>query len=284
MHRFSKCAVAIAVGLVVGFDVRPAASGSEKLPACSCQCERRGDWTVAESTNFSVWIRRELDVSRDLALCCESLRDRLASAWTGSEQVATWSPRCVVVVHDTPGAYQLAVEAGDESAGCTTVTSEQDRIIFRRIDIRGDLDNWQSDALPHELTHVVLADQFLECRVDVWFNEGAAMLSESQSLQSQRLALLERERAQGTLPRISQLVDDIGHLDPNLRYAASFSLVQFRDQQGGRKRLLEFAQQMRQAGHDQSLRDLFSIEGGIAELEHQWHSSLGRHQRTLAER
>jgi hypothetical protein len=48
------------------------------------------------------------------------------------------------------------------------------------------------DGLPHELTHVILADQLIDCSVPTWLNEGMAMLSECEALQSQRLTLLKR--------------------------------------------------------------------------------------------
>ena len=280
MQRSTARQIVLAVMLIAGWGAQRSATAFDEPAACQCACARRGEWTVAETPNFTLWTHGDLDTARHCAMRCETLRRELISAWTGNETIAAWSPLCAVVIHKTQAEYRLSMNASDESAGCTTVTCDQGRVIFRRIDLRGDVADWQRNALPHELTHVVLADQLIDCSVATWLNEGMAMLSESEALQSQRLTLLERAAAVRSLPGLAEVLDDgqRSHLDANLRYAASFSLVRWLEQQGGRQRLLQFARHVRQSGNDQSLRGAFAIEGGLAELEQHWHASFAAPQ------
>jgi hypothetical protein len=138
-----------------------------------------------------------------LATRCEELRESLADLWLDPEDVAGWTPKCVVVLHANLTEYSRVFGSGTASSvGCTTVTADGGRVVFRRIDLRSDAADWRSNALPHELTHVVLADRFPGRQLPHWLNEGLAMTSETTELQQRRLGVLDAARTTGSLPTL----------------------------------------------------------------------------------
>jgi hypothetical protein len=54
---------------------------------------------------------------------------------------------------------------------------------------------WMTSALPHELTHVVLAEKFTRKQIPRWANEGMAILSEPAARQATRRAAMQRALA-----------------------------------------------------------------------------------------
>jgi hypothetical protein len=253
-----------------------AAETPDQSSSCVCQCERRGSWLTAETANFVVWTHLDESATRELAVRCEKLRSSLRASWLGFDG-SLWIPKCAIVLHAGATEYQNTLGTPEVSVGCTTVTCDQGRIVFRRIDLRNDAQNWRENALPHELTHVVVSERWLDGQIPTWLNEGLAMTSESAQLQEDRLDMLEAAcRSPELLPVNIVLADDHAgaRLDPNLRYAVSLSLTRFLLQQGDREQLLRFAELVTTDGYEQALRETYAIEGGIGALESQWVASL----------
>lgn len=237
---------------------------------------------MAETANFSVWSRLTHHETVGLARRCEELRAALTAEHLGNSNASPWSPKCAVVVHANIQEYARVLgRERDASAGCTTVTCDDGRVVFRRVDLRGDSPEWQTNALPHELTHVVLADRFLDQRLPWWLDEGLAMLGESRELQQRRLAVLHAARSAGAVPSLVELLKPETPQrfrgDVNLRYAMSLSLVRFLEDQGDAGRLLTFAERTLRTGPDAALRDSYGMAGGTAELERRWREHVARH-------
>ena len=114
---------------------------------------------------------RHQDSAR-LAHRCEELRGALSQRWLGvDEQSESWQPKCAVVVHADVAGYGRVFGPGiSPSVGCTTITADKERIVFRRIDLRADAADWRTNALPHELTHVVT----MYPSAPSWITEGVA--------------------------------------------------------------------------------------------------------------
>lgn len=267
-----------AVGMLLAFVPQQASAA----PVCPCSadqvtCQRQAGWQIAESPNFSVWTTGDQRQAVNLSLRCETLRMQLQERWCGIAAEA-WRPKCVVVVHLDEGAYSAAIGTRlDPSAGCTTVTIDQGEVIFRRIDLRGDVAQWQVNGLPHELTHVVLADVFRDTSLPQWLHEGLAMTSESAELQQRRLSLLQTEQAEWRLPAISDLFSPLRRATRStteVHYSASYALVLHLQQFGGASKLLEFAHSVPSDGHVEALRAVYGLHEGVSGLERQWNSSI----------
>ena len=82
-----------------------------------------------------------------------------------------------------------------------------------------------SSTLPHEITHVVLADQFAD-RIPLWANEGIASLSESPARRAAHDRVLAVARRRGRLYPLHQLVAmRIYPGNPRVFYAQSMALA-----------------------------------------------------------
>jgi len=278
MLAWFPLAFAIAVGETAPSVNQIGHDGLTNTFACECSCRRQGDWMVSETLNFSVWSRLPRSETEQLAKQCERLRMRISGSWLGESVDPQWRPKCVVVVHSDSGEYSRMVGASHNlSVGCTTTTIDQGRIVFRRIDLRSDADDWRSNALPHELTHVVLADMFREQGLPGWLNEGVAMTFETAELRERRLQVLRAARKRGTLPAIKTVLAarDVPHsADADVLYAACLSIVCYLREQGDAESFLQFAVRASENGCDTALREVYDIAGGIGELERRWLAAL----------
>ena len=133
---------------------------------------QQGAWHVAESENFQVCSLRSAKEVTEVAAACERLRRKVAAIC--GLQPNRWSPRCQIVLHQNPASYLNAVGNGGTSTIASAQTLRGDaRIKLRKIDVRGDLQDCLTTALPHELCHVLLADHFAD--VPLWCDEGLAL-------------------------------------------------------------------------------------------------------------
>lgn len=255
-----------------------AASGACVCQHCrSCECREGGGWFVAETANFSVWSRQSAHAASAAAARCESLRSNLSTQWGIGPNAAAWHPKCAVVVHAQLADYRRELgNWNDESVGCTTITVDGGRVLFRRVDIRADAADWQVNALPHELTHVLLADTFADTNLPEWLKEGLAMQSENAELHERRHSVLAQSLILRRVPQLAAHVSAVRgeRGDPHLWYAVSHSLITHLDSLAGREQLLQFAKRAAADGYSAALRDTYGIDGGISEWERLWLNSL----------
>lgn len=244
-------------------------------PPGSVRVSQSGSWTIAESENFRVSsLQRDLDLEQ-IARNCEAWRRRLVDAWQEPAVAACWSPRCEIVIHSTLAEYRrcLGPQAGS-SVGCTSINVQQGRVSERRIDLRADAADWTTDALPHELTHVVLADRFGTRPLPLWADEGMGVLAESvskQELRREAAAVIERK---GDLITAAGLLYDASLPRAHKRdafYYKSAELVQFLIDRRDAPTFLEFLDLAKARGYDRALREQYGING-VGELQRLWQS------------
>jgi hypothetical protein len=252
--------------------------------SCGCRhcensnCVARGEWFVVETANFSVWSRTSKHHAVETAEKCEPLRSRLQSNWN-LDADGRWQPKCAVVVHAGIEAYRLELGNLDRSVGCTTITCDGGRIVFRRIDLRADASDWQSNALPHELTHVVLADRFGDRPLPHWLNEGLAMLAENEELRDRRETVLTTAHLRGHVPALQTVLaarSGLPHDDADLGYAVSASLVRDLEQHLGRDSLLDFAERLALEQASVPSTRTLALVGGLEKWERRWRDSIAR--------
>ncbi len=225
---------------------------------------------MADTPNFRVhWCTSESN-ARELAEHCERMTAGFRKSWLGIDRASPWAPRCEIVVHNEMNSYVGFLGPGSEqTSGCATIRLDEGRVVFRRIDLRADSHDWRTESLPHELTHVVLADRFSMRRMAPWADEGIAMLSESQGKLERRMAELRRVSAQGALFTARGLVGVRASPQPSSRvafYGQSVALVSVLLERGTRDQLLRFAEASQVDAPEAALRDVYGT-GGWAEVE-----------------
>jgi Peptidase MA superfamily len=146
------------------------------------------------------------------------------------------------------------------------------RVLNRRIDLRLDRPDPLSHALPHELTHVVLADIMAKQRFPRWADEGMAMLADSVEKQQGHLKDLTRAVSNRTTFRLVELLALADYPEPNRQrefYAQSLSLVRYLVERESPERFRQFAQDCAANGYEKALQKHYAISN-VAELERMW--------------
>jgi hypothetical protein len=206
---------------------------------------------------------------------CERLRDELCAKWHVAETVAAWTPKCDVVLHPNDASYLREVGAG----GVTTVASslvdhKAGSISLRRVDVRSQHSEWQTAALPHELTHVILADCFVGRLVPRWIDEGAALLADPAEKQLRHKAEMAGAFVDRSAFRVVELLTLEDYPAGNrwgAFYGQSLSLVEYLTQQRSTNDFIRFVQLSFDKGYDASLREIYGL-ADVAELERCWKS------------
>jgi len=248
-----------------------------KAEPVAVQITRAGGTTTATSPNFQICTSASQVDLESLARSCEQRRTELLRDWLTVDASAAgtdWTPRCTITIHQNKGGYQRALGAGaGASVGCTTIRVQGRAICERRIDVRADADAWHVDALPHELTHVVLADRFGNRPLPLWADEGIGVLSESVAKQQKRdeAALRAEGRTQPVTP--ANLLYDAratAKIPPDAFYARSADLVALLIARRDRPTFLSFLEEQQARGSEAALRKTYGIEG-VAQLQKMWN-------------
>ena len=111
-----------------------------------------------------------------MARAAEAKRDEVFARWSGPPGGA-WEPKCEVVLHPTADAFAKATRQPAQATGRASVKLDSGRAVERRIDLRADDEAAGVDALPRELTYVVLADLFPSAAPPRWAEAGMAVLA-----------------------------------------------------------------------------------------------------------
>ncbi len=253
------------------------AATTATLGRSTCQCRQ---CFVAETPNFRVHYCTSAERLRELAEACERLKARCQSTWLGDGST-TWQPRCEVVVHATVGAYCRTLGPGSErTSGCSTIRLDKGRVAERRLDLRSDAEGWLTETLPHELTHVVLADRFTDRRIPAWADEGIAMLAESPDKLQRRLNELRSVAAAGRTLGLRQLLSLENGPTSETRaafYGQSVTLAGLLLEQGTPRQLIQFVEASQREGHDKALRNVYGIESW-SKLETDWREFAASQQ------
>ena len=254
---------------------QPAAAQSATATAA---VEQQGAWTIIESANFrlcAVAPRQTLDA---LAATCEATRNQLAGKWLGKAADTAWSPKCYIVLHPTAQSYLNEVGQGQMTAGSSLIEFDANRLVTRRIDLRADHPQGYGDALAHELTHVVVAERFIERQIPRWADEGMAVMADCQAKQALHLADLAQARRGNGIFRLVELVSLEQYPGADRQgafYGQSASLVRYLVERGGPQKFIEFVDRATTEGYETALRRTYGIET-LSQLEREWLVQVDR--------
>lgn len=188
-------------------------------------------------------------LAEQVARAAEAAREAQAKRWGPSVVPTSWEPRCEIVLFPTPQDFSRETMQPPDSPGFSTMGMNEGRIVLRRVHLRADHPNLVKAILPHEVTHVVLADVFPQQQIPRWADEGLAVLAEPAGEQALRAADLDEPLKSGRLFRVSDLVvmDYPAQEHWALYYAQSVSLTRYLVETGSSARFIKFVQSAQKA-------------------------------------
>lgn len=236
-----------------------------------------------ETVNFQVLhVESDRALAERVARAAEAARETQVKRWGGSTATAAWVPRCEIVVFPNAQDFSRETLQAADSPGFSTMGMNAGRIVLRRIHLRADHPNIVKAVLPHEVTHVVLADLFPHQQVPRWADEGMAVLAEPAAEQSLRASDLHAPLKAGRVFRLGDLMvmdyPDSRHW--SLYYAQSVSLTRFLVETGTPSQFVRFVQESQRTGFDPALRKVYAISG-FDDLQGRW-LTYAREQTTAA--
>jgi hypothetical protein len=228
-------------------------------------------WARMETANFRIFHNQQREVAEQVAQVAERTRVDMQKKWFAAVE-ADWNPRCDIYLHATAQDYSRSTGVPSQSPGHSSFRCEDSRVVGRRIDLRCDEANMMTAVLPHETTHVVLADRFGDRPVPRWADEGIAVLAEPRERVERHLRNLPRLRQENQLFQVGQLMQLADY--PKAQaitafYAQSVSLVEFLTELKGPHTFSQFLQEALKGGYESALQRYYSFRN-FSELQQAW--------------
>jgi RNA polymerase sigma factor (sigma-70 family) len=236
MTKIRWAATAAAVCLtgvgVVGFQAGgqeppTGATSAPPIAAVAPPPSNQTEATTVKTANFRV-TAPSARVARLIADAAERARKEVASAWLGRE-LPTRSEPC-----------RIKVNLGHAGSGGATTFNFDGGRVTAEMTVEGPLDRLLADVIPHEVTHVVMAEYFKKS-LPRWADEGIAMLSESEEEQARYPSLVAQARYADQLLQVKALLaarDYPSNVGPF--FAQSYCLARVLVDRKDRKTLLSF--------------------------------------------
>jgi hypothetical protein len=232
-----------------------------------------------ETANFQVYyVGTDRALAERVASAAEAARTVQVRRWGAVTPGGSWAPRCEVLLYSTAGEFSRDTSQPPDSPGFSRMGMNAGRIVHRRIHLRADHPTLVKAILPHEITHVVLADLFPRQQVPRWADEGMAVLAEPLAEQSTRAGDLEEPLKAGRLFRLNDLMQ-MDYPEPahiSLYYAQSVSLTRFLVETGSPTRFIQFVQEAQRSGFEPALQKVYEI-AGYADLQSRWLTFAREH-------
>ncbi|HLJ10170.1 MAG TPA: hypothetical protein VKU82_03220 [Planctomycetaceae bacterium] len=248
---------------------------SQQPAAPSTKSHISQGWLIQETSTFRIFCRANLAEAGRLPQACEALRRHLQETWFGSA-AEDWSPRCDIVVHPTIEVYVRDGGGNRQSSGFATLKIDGGKVLKRRVDLRADADDWLISALPHELTHVVLAERFARRQIPRWADEGMAILTEPAARQAIRRSAMQRAMLKAPRYSASELMSLADYPTAERRdafYGQSASLVAYLLERDSSAKFLEFVELAQTQGAEAALAKVYQIRS-LAQLDLRWKAQL----------
>jgi hypothetical protein len=222
---------------------------------------------AATPANFRIYGAKSAQERAALEVRCQQIREDLHTRWNGDAEPIAWVPRCEIVLHAKQSDYLNAVGLGGRgTVGATYIqfdTQRPSRILRRRVDL---LTAGQTDplsALPHEMTHVLLADRYQGKQPPPWLDEGVATLADSPVKQMRHLLDLRGAMTRGRSMTVAHLLSHDGSIPANLRasfYGQSVALAIVLTKVDSPSRIFEFAAELERSSPERALRKVYDLD------------------------
>ncbi len=225
---------------------------------------------VLETASFRVHHGGDRALGEAVAKAAEANRKATFERWSGPPG-GSWNPKCDVVIHATADAYAAATGKPAALTGHASVSLTNGRPTARRIDLRADDPVLATNALPRELTHVVLADLFADRPPPKWALEGMAILAGAPAEIDRYTRTLDRCARDGELRTLAALFElkDFPADKITGFYCQSVSVTDYLIKLKGERHFKIFLNDAQRYGTPQALRRQYNIDGPQA-LEVAW--------------
>ncbi|MBY0397949.1 MAG: hypothetical protein K2X91_15970, partial [Thermoleophilia bacterium] len=226
------------------------------------------------TANFQVtYVDANRALAEEVARAAEAAREAGLKRWGDASGGLPWAPRCEIVIFPTAKEFSRETGQAPDSPGFSTMGVNNGKVVFRRLTLRADHAGTVRAVLPHEVTHVILADLFPSKPIPRWADEGLAVLAEPAAEQQARAADLDAPLATGRLFRLGDLMamDYPESRHWPLYYAQSVSLTRFLVEAKGPSTFLAFVKASQDAGVEPALKRTYGI-GGYDDLHARWLS------------
>jgi hypothetical protein len=182
-----------------------------------------------KTTNFRVEAPT-VEVAKEIGEAAEQHRREQATLWLGKELPA-WNQACAIQVTIMPGG----------GSGVSSFSFDRGRVLSQSITLRGCIERLRIAVLPHEVTHLILANYFGR-PVARWADEGAASLAEpGAELAGRDQMFRDIAATPGRLMSLRRMLALMAYPeDLTAHYASSYSLVNFLVKSGDHARFLAF--------------------------------------------
>jgi hypothetical protein len=232
---------------------------------------------AVESANFTVKFGANRELAEKVAAAAEKQRAAIFERWSGPAG-KDWSPRCEIVLHATADDYSRATKQPAEGTGHSAVKLAEGKVQDRRIDLRADDESILVDALPRELTHVVLADLFPFTPPPKWAEEAMAVLAASPEEVGRYSRTMTTCARDGKLFTVAALLDmkDWPAADKITGYCCgSVSLGEYLVKLKGEKHFTTFLRDCQRYGSTSALKRQYDIDSPKS-LQDAWLKSALR--------
>jgi hypothetical protein len=222
--------------------------------------------------NFHVvHVGRDRALAEQVARVAESTRKVQLERWSPANAGRDWVPKCEIVLFPTAAEFSRHTLQPAESPGFSSMGMNGGKVVLRKVHLRVDHPTLVKAVLPHEVTHVVLADLFPEKQIPRWADEGMAVLAEPRDEQALRAADLSDPLRTG---RLFSLTDLMGMDYPrpehwSLYYAQSVSLTRFLVESATPEQFVRFVHEAQRIGFEPALKQTYAIPG-YADLQTRW--------------
>ncbi|MCK4340172.1 MAG: tetratricopeptide repeat protein [Phycisphaerae bacterium] len=150
-----------------------------------------GTWKHRRTAHFDVYARNDV-VAEWVAEAAEYHFAGLCE-WLGGEARDHWEPRCEIRVHATRDALMQATGITGIGFAVSRTRLQGERILSRKLEVF-QADPWLlSSTLPHELTHLLIADQRRQDSFPLSVDEGLALHAEPPARRLMYRRLLAKE-------------------------------------------------------------------------------------------
>ena len=253
-------------------DVAPPAERSEPTtqpagapPVAGQNGKPVGDWKVWETASFRVLHQETEPLARQVASVAERSRVEQYRKWTGTTPARAWPSRCDIYLYPNGETFAAETKLDPETPGFSTMRMSGGIVVSRRANLRANDPQLLTASLPHEMTHLVLADTFARTKAPLWADEGMAVLSETPEARRQRIAQLAEPMQSGQVYSIADLLTMEPPRDENWStyYNQSVALVWFLTERAGAPTFLKFVQEAaksKKPAWEAQLRAIYRID------------------------
>jgi hypothetical protein len=251
--------------------VDPTVKMLDRLSENIQQMPPRAAWRVVNTASFRVLYLGDenLGAARAVASAAEATRTAQFQTWLPDEAPPRWAPRCDIYLYPS-NRLMVQMSGGEPKAGSAAARASRllrGRMLQRKMNLAADDPELLENTLPHEVSHVIVAELMGDRPLPLWANEGLAMLAETQRTRVIYAAIVRAHHRRGRLYPLKTLTAMVSYPDEKrLFYGQSLSLVRFLLTRGDRAQLLAM---LLVGVSESSLRDYYGL-GGFLGLQQAW--------------